>query len=71
MTTTSGSVDDKIRSLPPDLQEEAVQYIDDLVKRSKKRSPATFMCVAEGSLEELGSRYSSVDLQHKAQELRD
>ena len=31
----------------------------------------TILCIAEGSLEEPGSRYSSVDLQHKALEWRD
>jgi len=62
------SIEDKIRALPPNLQKEAEQYIEDLVKRSKKRSFGQFMCGAEGSLEELGSHYSSVDLQHKASE---
>lgn len=71
MSSSSGSVEDKIRTLPPDLKEEAEHYIDELVKRSKKRSSAPIMCVAEGSLEELGSHYSSVDLQHKANEWRD
>jgi len=71
MSSSSGSVEDKIRTLPPDLKEEAEHYIDELVKRSKKRSPTQFMCVAEGSLEELGSQYSSVDLRHKANEWRD
>ena len=68
MSSSSGSVEDKIRNLPPDLREEAIHYIDELVKRSKRTSPASFRCVAEGTLAELGTRYSSVDLQHKAPE---
>jgi len=71
MSSSSGSVDDKIRMLPPDLREEAMHYIDELVKRSKRASPASFRCVAEGALAELSTRYSSVDLQHKALEWRD
>ncbi|HNX17389.1 MAG TPA: DUF2281 domain-containing protein [Methanoregula sp.] len=57
-------------SLPPDLREDVLRYIDELVKRSKRRSPSSLRCVAEGSLKELGTRYSSVDLQHKAPEWR-
>jgi len=71
MSSSSGSVEDKIRMLPPDLREDAMQYIDELVKRSKRASPTSFRCVAEGTLAELGTRYSSVDLQHKAMEWRD
>jgi hypothetical protein len=70
MSSSSHSVEEKIRSLPPELRDEAIQYIDELVRRSKKQSPSTFRCVAEGSLAYLGSRYSSVDLQHKAREWR-
>ena len=64
MSSSSSSVEDKIRMLPSDLQVEAIQYIDELVKRSKRKSPALFRCAAEGALAELGTRYSSVDLQH-------
>jgi hypothetical protein len=70
MSSASSSVENKIRSLPPDLQEDAIRYIDELVRRSKKRSPSSFRCVAEGTLEELGTRYTSVELQHKALEWR-
>ena len=71
MSSSSGSVEEKIRMLPPDLREEAIQYIDELVKRSKRSGPATFRCAAEGSLAELGKRFSSVELQHKALEWRE
>jgi len=71
MTASSGSVEEKIQSLPPELRDEAIHYIDELVRRSRKRSPASFRCVAEGSLAYLGARYSSVELQHTANEWRD
>jgi hypothetical protein len=35
MPSSSGSVEDKTRNLPPELQEEAVHYIDELVKLKK------------------------------------
>jgi len=71
MSSSSGSVEEKIRMLPPDLREEALHYIDELIRRSKKRPATSFRCVAEGGLAELGAKYSSVDLQHKALEWRD
>ena len=39
MSSSSSSVEEKIQTLPPDLRAEAIHYIDELVKRSKKRSP--------------------------------
>jgi hypothetical protein len=65
MSSSSSSVGEKIQTLPPDLRADAIHYIDELVKRSKKRSSKTFRCAAEGALADLGTRYSSVDLQHK------
>ena len=70
MSSSSSSVEEKIQTLPPDLRAEAIHYIDELVKRSKKRSSKTFRCAAEGTLADLGNNYSSVDLQHKALEWR-
>lgn len=64
MSSQTGSVDKKIRMLPPDLRKEAVHYIDELVRRSKRSPAAVFRCAAEGALAELGKRYSSVELQH-------
>ncbi len=71
MSSSSGSVEEKIRMLPPDLREEAIHYIDQLIKRSKRAPPAAFRCAAEGTLAELGKRYSSVELQHMSLEWRE
>ena len=57
MSSSTGSVEEKIRLLPPDLREEAIHYIDELVKRSKRSPPASFRCAAEGTLAEIGKRY--------------
>ncbi len=70
MSSSSSSVEEKIQTLPPDLRADTIHYIDELVKRSKKKSSKKFRCVAEGTLADLGNRYSSVDLQHKALEWR-
>ncbi len=71
MSSSTGSVEEKIRMLPPDLREEAIHYIDELVKRSKRSPPSPIRFAAEGALAELGKRYSSVELQHKALEWRE
>lgn len=71
MSSSGESVEEKIRMLPPDLREEVIHYIDELVKRKKRSPPAPFRCSAEGTLAELGKRFSSVELQHKAMEWRE
>ena len=60
------SLDDKIRELPPELQQEVESFIQSLAGRT--RSPdATPLCLDwRGALQELSTEYSSVDLQHKA-----
>ncbi|MDD5024781.1 MAG: hypothetical protein PHN79_06730 [Methanoregula sp.] len=62
----SESVDDKIRILHPDLREDAIHYIDARVKHSKRTTYGTFWFVADGTLSEFSTRYSSVDLPHEA-----
>jgi len=57
--------------ISPDLRADAIHYIDELVKRSKKRSSKTFRYAAEGTLADFGTRYSFVDLQHMALEWRE
>jgi hypothetical protein len=64
MSSSPGSVEEENQMVPPDLREEAILYIDQLVKRSKKSPAAAFRCAAEGTLAELGKWYSSVELQH-------
>ena len=71
MSSSSGPVEEKIRMLSPELREQAIHYIDELVRRSKRAPPPSFRCAAEGTLAELGKRYSSVELQHKAMKWRE
>jgi len=47
MSSSTGSVEEKIRMLPPDLREEAIHYIDQLVKRFKRAPPTGFRCAAK------------------------
>ena len=40
MSSSSGSVEEKIRMLPPDLREEAIHYIDRARETLKKIPPS-------------------------------
>ncbi len=62
----------KIKSVPPYLVPEILDYIDFLMhkyeKMPKKKKPFKFSW--QGGLSELSRKYSSVELQHKAMEFR-
>lgn len=66
MSTDTGLVEEKIRLLPPELQQEVIRYIDQLMEQSKKDSSHKFGFAWAGSLSHLKDRYTSVQLQHKA-----
>ena len=57
-------IESKVKNLPPKLQKQVIDFIDFLSKKYK------FKFDWEGSLSELGKKYTSVDLQHKASEWR-
>jgi hypothetical protein len=61
-----------IRELPEDLQREVLDYIEFLVNKYKIKDKLEkkFKFDWEGGLAELQEKYSSVELQHKASELR-
>ena len=65
MSSMSESVEERIRKLPPDLQNDVLNYIDTLYRRSQQAGTGKFRFAWEGCLSHLGTRYSSVDLQHK------
>jgi len=64
-------IESKINNLPPKLQKQVLDFIDFLSKKyliHGKKYKLKFDW--EGSLSELGNKYTSVDLQHKASEWR-
>jgi hypothetical protein len=65
MSATSESVEEKIRRLPPDLQRDALNYIDNLARQAGQ-GHGKFRFEWEGSLSHLKTKFTSVDLQHKA-----
>ncbi|HKP13371.1 MAG TPA: DUF2281 domain-containing protein [Blastocatellia bacterium] len=60
------SLDDKVRELPPELQQEVESFIESLSDRMKSKDAVQLRLDWRGALQELSAEYSSVDLQHKA-----
>ena len=60
------SLDDRIRELPPELQQEVERFIESLSDKAKSMDAIQPRLDWRGALQELATTYSSVDLQHKA-----
>ena len=60
------SLDDKIRELSPELQQEVERFIESLSGRPKSMDAIQPRLDWRGALQELSAEYSSVDLQHKS-----
>ena len=70
MSSSTGSVEEKIRMLPPDLREEAIHYIDELAKRKKNSGKKKFHLGWAGGLSHINKSITSVELQHEASKWR-
>ena len=62
-------LEEKIKALPPDLQREVEQFIDDLLAKQKSRTNKPMKMNWRGELKDLKDKYTSVELQHKILEL--
>lgn len=64
-------INEKIRSLPPYLKQEVLDYIDFLSRKHKvQRGKKGFSFKWEGGLKELKGQFDAVNLQHKAKDYR-
>ncbi|MBF0275520.1 MAG: DUF2281 domain-containing protein [Nitrospinae bacterium] len=66
-------IENKINDLPENLQKEALDFIDFLINKSRKKKHyknETFSFNWEGGLSDYKDKYSSVELQHKSTEWR-
>ena len=64
-------IESKINNLPPKLQKQVIDFIDFLSNKYRiQEKKYKFKFDWEGSLSELGKKYTSVDLQHKVSEWR-
>jgi hypothetical protein len=59
------SLEDKLRELPPELQQEVESFIQSLAARMKPKGINQARLDWAGALQELSAEYTSVDLQHK------
>ena len=66
------TIEMKIRELPEDLKREVLDYVEFLLKKYRGRESIAkkFKFDWEGGLSEIGERFTSVELQHKALEWR-
>jgi len=64
------SLQEKIRALPPELQEEVRDFVEFLSSRQTKKHKTKMRFGWQGALKNLGSQYTSVELQHRISEMR-
>jgi hypothetical protein len=61
-------IESKINNLPPKIQKQVIDFLSKKYGTHGKKYKFKFDW--EGSLSDLGKKYTSVDLQHKASEWR-
>jgi hypothetical protein len=64
------TIEDLIKELPPDLRDEAEDFIEFLVERRLKKIRGKPEFGWAGALKDLKGKYSSVELQHRISEWR-
>jgi len=66
-----GRIEEKIKKLPDELQEQIEQYVDDLIKQQStlvEREKPLFEW--KGALKDLRDSYTAVELQHNITSMR-
>jgi hypothetical protein len=61
-------LEELIKELPPEMQQEAVDFLEFLLQKRARLPQAPPKLAWRGALRHLRDRYTSVELQHKAQE---
>ena len=64
------SLEDMIRELPPDLYQEAADFIQFLIEKRARKRTGKLKFDWRGGLREMRGEYTSVELQHKSSEWR-
>jgi len=64
------TVEEIMRELPPDLQEEARDFLEFLLQKRAKRPRVKPKFDWAGTARDLSDQYTSVELQHKISEWR-
>ena len=63
-------LEEKINTLPPELQKEVEDFVEFLIEKRLKRPKGKPKFNWTGALKELREQYTSVELQHKISEWR-
>ena len=63
-------LEEMVRELPPELQQEVKDFVESLIEKRLRRSRGKPNFSWAGALKELRDHYSSVELQHKISEWR-
>jgi len=66
-----GTIEEKIRQLPQDLQKEVIDFIEFLLNKKVARSNRKPKLDWIGGLRDYRDQYTALDLQRKASERRD
>ncbi|UJS17885.1 MAG: DUF2281 domain-containing protein [Candidatus Jettenia sp.] len=64
------SLDELIKKLPPEYEQEVQDFIEFLLEKKKKKQKGKPTFEWAGALRDLRNQYTSVELQHKISELR-
>ncbi|RMF37446.1 MAG: DUF2281 domain-containing protein [Chloroflexi bacterium] len=64
------NLEEIVRQLPPELQQEVAEFIDSLLERQMRRPKGKPDFRWAGALKDLREQYTSVELQHKIAEWR-
>jgi hypothetical protein len=66
----SESIENMVKKLPPEYQEEVRNFVEYLMEKRLKRSRGTPKFDWGGALKKLRDQYTSLELQHKVSEWR-
>jgi len=64
------TIEEQLKELPPELQQEVADFIEFLVEKRLKRAREKPTFGWAGTLKDLRDQYTSVELQHKISEWR-
>ena len=59
-------LEEKINTLPPDLQKEVEDFVEFLIEKRLQKPKGQLKLDWRGALRDLRDQYTSVELQHKA-----
>ena len=62
------TIEEKIRELPPELQQEVQDFVDFLMEKHMPQRKVELKLDWRGALRDMRDQYTSVELQHKALE---